>query len=80
MLPVWAMIPREASGACERIFYQAIETDGLQRMVGTRKTVNYDCKSALAYHLAREIPGLSQSERLEINLRIRADIWCRADA
>ena len=92
LLPVWAMLPREVSVACDRVFYHSVKTNGLRRTVAARKTVNYNCKWAMTYRLAGEIPPrgakphpdhrrvvdwicqLSERERSEINLRIRANI------
>jgi len=56
ILPVWGLIPREASIVGDRVFYLSVKSNGLRPAVATRKTVNYTCMWASVYRVMGEEP------------------------
>lgn len=55
-LSVWALMPREVSAVCDRVFYLALRSRNLIPAVGVKKTVNFTYTYAPLYRSLGEIP------------------------
>jgi hypothetical protein len=55
-LGVWALMPRKAAPACDRMFYQALRRHPLVAAVTHKATVNFHCRYASAYRALGEAP------------------------
>ncbi|MEO8715705.1 MAG: glycosyltransferase family A protein [Acetobacteraceae bacterium] len=56
LLTVWGLIPREVTGACDRMFYAALKSAGLIAAVTHKPTVNYHCLWESVYRAMGESP------------------------
>ena len=56
VLPVWALMPREVSVICDRVFFRALLARGFASAATAKKTVNYTCTWAPIYRYLGEIP------------------------
>jgi hypothetical protein len=55
-LSVWALMPREVSAVCDRVFYLALRSRNLIPAISSKKTVNFTYTYAPLYRSLGEIP------------------------
>lgn len=56
IVPFFGTMPKELSSVCDRIFYQAVRSRGLQAAVSDTVTVNYHCLWESVYRSIGETP------------------------
>jgi glycosyltransferase involved in cell wall biosynthesis len=56
VLPIWALMPRELSSICDRVFVLALRTRNLVSALTTKTTVNYTYTYAPLYRSLGEVP------------------------